>query len=204
MIRKCYQACKPSITATQMLESMITNPRPTRAEVSDVANAIYDSTSAIMLSGESAVGNYPVEAVLRMKSIAREAEADFPFRVFFEQHSQRDYHDLSSAVTMAAVKTAYSANAKAIFAFTTSGMTARLASRLQTPDAYHRSHPKRKSLPPARINWGVIPVLAQDAKALKKPLRKRAPMPLSIGSSLSAISSSSPLVFLSAKRGQLT
>jgi pyruvate kinase len=168
MIRKCYQACKPSITATQMLESMIVNPRPTRAEVSDVANAIYDSTSAIMLSGESAVGNYPIETVLRMKSIAQEAEADFPFRVFFEQHSQRDYHDLSSAVSMAAVKTAYSANAKAIFAFTASGTTARLVSRLRpqipiiavtaNPKVYHQ----------LASNWGVVPVHCPGCKSAKE------------------------------------
>jgi len=168
MIRKCYQACKPSITATQMLESMITNPRPTRAEVSDVANAIYDSTSAIMLSGESAIGNYPVEAVLRMKSIARETEADFPFRVFFEQHSQRDYHDLSSAVTMAAVKTAYSANAKAIFAFTTSGMTARLASRLRPQMPIIAVTPNEKVYHQLASNWGVIPIHCPGCKSSKE------------------------------------
>lgn len=168
MIRKCYQACKPSITATQMLESMIVNPRPTRAEVSDVANAIYDSTSAIMLSGESAVGNYPIETVLRMKSIAQAAEADFPFRVFFEQHSQRDYHDLSSAVAMAAVKTAYSANAKAIFAFTASGMTARLVSRLrpQIPIIAVTSNPKVYHQ--LASNWGVVPVHCPGCKSAKE------------------------------------
>src|SRR5579872_1039027 len=133
MIRKCYQSGKPVITATQMLESMITNPRPTRAEVSDVANAIYDSTSCVMLSGETAVGKYPIETVERMKSIAQVAESDFHYHAFFELNSQRDYHDVSSAVSLAAVKTAYSANAKCIFAFTSSGQTARLVSRLRPP-----------------------------------------------------------------------
>ena len=168
MIRKCYQACKPSITATQMLESMIANPRPTRAEVSDVANAIYDSTSAIMLSGESAVGMYPIEAVLRMKSIAQEAESDFPFRAFFEQHSQRDYHDLSSAVGMAAVKTAYSANAKAIFAFTTSGMTARLVSRLRPEMPIIAVTSNEKVYHQLASNWGVIPIYSPDCKSAKQ------------------------------------
>jgi len=168
MIRKCYQACKPSITATQMLESMIVNPRPTRAEVSDVANAIYDSTSAIMLSGESAVGNYPIEAVKRMKSIAQEAEADFPFRLFFEQHSQRDYHDLSSAVAMAAVKTAYSANAKAIFAFTTSGATARLASRLRPQMPIIAVTPNEKVCHQLASNWGIVPIHCPSCKSAKE------------------------------------
>lgn len=168
MIRKCYQACKPSITATQMLESMIVNPRPTRAEVSDVANAIYDSTSAIMLSGESAIGKYPIEAVQRMKSIAREAEADFPFRSFFEQHSQRDYHDISSSVAMAAVKTAYSTNAKAIFAFTTSGATARIASRLRPSMPIIAVTPTEKVYHQLSSNWGIIPVHCPGCKSAKE------------------------------------
>ena len=168
MIRKCYQACKPSITATQMLESMISNPRPTRAEVSDVANAIYDSTSAIMLSGESAIGKYPIETVSRMRSIAKEAESDFPYRLFFEQHSQRDYHDLSSAVAMAAVKTAYSANAKAIFAFTTSGATARFVSRLRPEMPIIAVTSQEKVYHQLASNWGVLPVLCPGCSNAKE------------------------------------
>lgn len=158
MIRKCYLACKPVVTATQMLESMISNPRPTRAEVSDVANAIYDSTSAIMLSGETAVGKYPIETVRRMKSIVREAEADFNYRLFFEQRSQHDYHDISSSVSLAAVKTAYSANARAIFAFTVSGGTARLVSRLRPEFPIIALTPNEKIYHQLSFNWGVIPV----------------------------------------------
>jgi pyruvate kinase len=168
MIRKCFQASKPSITATQMLESMITNPRPTRAEVSDVANAIYDATSCIMLSGETAVGKYPIETVQQMRRIACEAEGDFDYRAFFEKHSQRDYHDLSSAVAMATVKTAYGANAKAIFAFTATGATARLVSRLRpempiiavtdNPSAYNQ----------LALNWGVMPLLCPGCTNVKE------------------------------------
>src|SRR5271168_4089111 len=94
MIRKCYLAGKPSVTATQMLESMINNPRPTRAEVSDVANAIYDSTSCAMLSGETAIGKFPVETVKVMNSIIVEAEADFDYRGFFEIYSKSIYNDV--------------------------------------------------------------------------------------------------------------
>lgn len=168
MIRKCYQACKPVVTATQMLESMISNPRPTRAEVSDVANAIYDCTSAVMLSGETAVGKYPIETVRRMKSIVQEAESDFNYHNFFEENSQRDYHDLSSAVAGAAVKTAYSSNAKAIFAFTTSGQTARLVSRLRPQMPIIAVTPKAKNYHQLVFQWGVLPVLAEGCKNAKE------------------------------------
>jgi pyruvate kinase len=164
MIRKCYLACKPVITATQMLESMITNPRPTRAEVSDVANAIYDCSSAIMLSAETAVGKYPIETVALMKSIAKEAEADFDYERFFDQHSERDYHDISSAVALAAVKTAYSARAKAIFAITTSGATARLVSRLRPFMPVIAVTSNEKHYHQLGSNWGVMPVLCPGCK----------------------------------------
>lgn len=168
MIRKCYQACKPVITATQMLESMITNPRPTRAEVSDVANAIYDSTSAVMLSGETAVGKYPIETVERMRSIVQEAEADFDYHAFFEKHSMKEYHDVSSAVSVAAVKTAYCANAKAIFAFTASGQTARLVSRFRPSMPIIAVTPDEKTYNQLAFNWGIIPVLCKDWKNIKE------------------------------------
>lgn len=170
MIRKCYMACKPVVTATQMLESMISNPRPTRAEVSDVANAIYDCTSAVMLSGETAIGKYPIETVRRMRSIVQEAEADFDYLSFYNQHSQRDYHDVSSAVSLAAVKTAYSANAKAIFAVTSSGQTARLVSRLRPEMPIIAVTSQLKNYHQLAFNWGVIPVLAENCKNTKEAI----------------------------------
>lgn len=168
MIRKCLQACKPVITATQMLESMINNPRPTRAEVSDVANAIYDATSCVMLSGETAVGKYAVETVRRMKSIVQEAEADFNYHDFFELNSTRDYHDVSSAVSLAAVKTAYSANAKAIFAFTASGKTASRVSRLHPQMPIIAVTPSKKNYHQLSLDWGVVPVYEEKCGSSKE------------------------------------
>lgn len=166
MIRKCYLAGKPSVTATQMLESMINNPRPTRAEVSDVANAIYDSTSAVMLSGETAIGSYPLETVRVMKSIAKDAEEDFDYRSFFDFHSKFVYHDVPSSLTLAAVKTAYSSNAKAIFAFTSSGSTARLLARLRPSMPIIAMTSNERSYHQMVLNWGVIPLLSNECKSL--------------------------------------
>lgn len=159
MIKKCYLAGKPAITATQMLESMIYNPRPTRAEASDVANAIYDSTSAVMLSGETAVGKYPVETLLTMTEIVRETEKDFPYRNFFQFHSTLAYNDVPSSVTLATVKTAYSSNIKAIFVFTSSGASARLLDRLRPEMPLLAMTPKEKTYHQMSLYWGVTPVL---------------------------------------------
>ncbi len=157
MIRKCYDACKPSITATQMLESMIANPRPTRAEVSDVANAIYDGTSSVMLSAETATGKYPVETVAQMKKIIAIAEGDCDFKDFFYLHSKRDYPSIAASVAIAAVKTAYSSSAKAIFAYTATGHTARLVSRLRPQMPIIALTPEETNYHQLALNWGVIP-----------------------------------------------
>lgn len=164
MIRKCYDAGKPAITATQMLESMIMNPRPTRAEVSDVANAIYDGTSSVMLSAETAAGKYPVETVQQMKSIIQATEADFNYREFFHERTKKESHNVSSAVAVAAVKTAYSAGAKAIFAYTTSGMTARLVSRLRPEMPIIALTPIEKYYHQLALNWGVSPFFAKGCE----------------------------------------
>lgn len=158
MIRKCIKASKPVITATQMLESMIENPLPTRAEASDVANAIYDSTSAVMLSGETAVGKYPIKTVQLMRKIVEAAEADFPFVNFFAKDSNIDSHDISASISLASVKTAYSSGAKAIFAFTSSGSTARLISRFRPEMPIVALTPNEKTYHQLASNWGVIPV----------------------------------------------
>lgn len=168
MIRKSYLAGKPAVTATQMLESMINNPRPTRAEASDVANAIYDSTSSVMLSGETAVGKYPIEVVKMMRHIIEEAESDFEYKEFFAQHAPLIYHDVPSAVTLATVKTAYSSNAQAIFAFTSGGSTARLLSRLRPSMPIIAMTSNAKCFHQLAFNWGVMPVLGSKTKNIQE------------------------------------
>lgn len=172
MIRKSYLAGKPVVTATQMLESMIHNPRPTRAEASDVANAIYDSTSAVMLSGETAIGLYPIEAVNVMRSIIKEAEMDFNYRAFFDQHAPLIYHDVPSAVTLATVKTAYSSNAKVIFAFTRGGGTARLLSRLRPKMPIIAMTGLKKTFHQLAFNWGVTPVFHAEPQTVGEGFEK--------------------------------
>lgn len=168
MIRKSYLAGKSVVTATQMLESMIHNPRPTRAETSDVANAIYDSTSAVMLSGETAVGRYPIETVNVMRNIIEEAEDDFNYRAFFDHHAPLVYHDVPSAVTMATVKTAYSSNANAIFALTQGGSTARLLSRLRPQMPILALTQKEKSYHQLALNWGVVPIFCPACRSIRE------------------------------------
>lgn len=172
MIRKCYHAGKPSVTATQMLESMMYNPRPTRAEVSDVANAIYDSTSAVMLSGETAVGRYPIETVQVMNSIIKEAEEDFDYRTFFDFHSKSIYNDVPSAVALATVKTAYSSHAAAVFALTDKGATARLLSRLRPAMPILALTSYEKVYHQMAFNWGVTSVLGKKYKNFQEAFAK--------------------------------
>jgi len=161
MIRKCNLEGKLVVTATQMLESMIQYPRPTRAEVSDVANAIYDSTSCVMLSGETAVGKYPIEAAKMMKSIIEEAEKDFDYKQYDQTHNNRNYKDISSAVAIATVKTAYSSQAQAIFTYTSSGFTSRMISRFRPHIPIISLTGCKKTYHQLSAVWGVVPVLRE-------------------------------------------
>lgn len=129
LIRKCRSAAKPVIVATQMLESMIESPMPTRAEVSDVANAIYEGADAVMLSAESAAGAFPVEAVKTMNNVAIEVESDPNFRVIIEASRRIDYKGVADRIVSAARELAESSGVKAICCFTHSGTTAALVSR---------------------------------------------------------------------------
>ena len=129
MIRRCREVGKPVIVATQMLESMIENPQPTRAEVSDVATAIYDGADAVMLSAESAAGQYPVEAVEMMDAVARNVESDSLYRKAIDAGPHLERHTVADAITAAAREVAEATDVKAICCFTHSGTTALLASR---------------------------------------------------------------------------
>lgn len=170
MIRKTRQAGKPVITATQMLESMIENPLPTRAEVSDVANAIYDSTSALMLSGETAAGKYPIQVVQMMKEIAEETEKDFNYQQLFANDSARVFKDIviTNSVALASVTTAYNSNAKGIFVFTNSGFSVRALSRLRPEIPIIALTPHSKVYHQLALEWGVTPTLSSAKKNIQE------------------------------------
>ena len=157
LITKCRLLGKRVITATEMLESMIHNPRPTRAEISDVANAVYDGTSAIMLSGETAVGAYPVLTVQTMAKIAETAESDIDYSAKF-YGSEFKIKNSVDAISHATCAMAIDIDAKAIVACTISGMTARLVSRFRSPVSIIGLTTNEVTWRKLALSWGVIPV----------------------------------------------
>ena len=162
LISKAYSAGKPVITATQMLESMTKNPRPTRAEITDVANAIYDGTSAIMLSGESAAGKYPVESVAMMARIARRAEADINYIERFRQNQLSGFSNVTTAISHAACTTAHDLGANAIITVTKSGTTARMISRFRPVTPIVGCSPCEKVCRQLSMSWGVTPMMIEE------------------------------------------
>jgi pyruvate kinase len=161
MIRKCNQEGKVVVTATQMLESMMINPRPTRAEVSDVANAIYDSTSCVMLSGETAAGKYPIECCSMMKAIVEEAEKDFDYEAYAQAYYGRNYKDASSSIALATVQTARKSLGHAIFTYTSSGFTPKVLSKFRPKIPILSLTQAEKIYHQLSVYWGVVPVLSQ-------------------------------------------
>jgi len=162
-IKKCYSAGKMVITATQMLESMIHSTTPTRAEISDVANAVFDGTSAIMLSGETAVGDHPVRVVEVMAKIASRAEQDaFEMDVFRGLQHDIDFTDTTNAICDAACTTAKDLSASAIIAVTKNGSTARRVSKLRPAMPIVAATPDRKTFYQLALSWGVYPVLSLE------------------------------------------
>ncbi len=161
LIRKCKAAGKVVITATQMLESMQENPRPTRAEVSDVANAIYDGTDAIMLSGESAQGKYPEEAVMVMNKIAIKTESTLDYASLHRKAVRTASDDPSEAICMSVAEIATKFNVAAIVAFTESGFTAKKMSRYRPECPIIAATPYEKTTKKLAINWGVKSVICK-------------------------------------------
>ncbi|MCP5100190.1 MAG: pyruvate kinase [Chloroflexi bacterium] len=164
IIRCCNEVGKPVITATQMLQSMVEHPRPTRAEASDVANAILDGTDAVMLSGETASGKYPVESVLMMKQISEITEREFPYEQFRARRQDllASLVSVTEAISAASCGVAGTINAKAIISTTMSGYTARQIARHRPPTAVLAVSPLAKTQRQLALVWGVDCLLVPD------------------------------------------
>ena len=161
LIAKCYNQGKIVVTATQMLDSMQQNPRPTRAEVSDVANAIYDRTTAIMLSGESAAGKYPLESVTAMQDIATFTESNIDYKKVFEDTNLDLGDDFLSCICNAAVTCAYQVDAKAIICVTNHGQTAFKLSAYKPVAPIIAITVNEKACRQLNLAWNVFPVYAE-------------------------------------------
>jgi len=159
MIKKAVALGKHVITATQMLESMITSPRPTRAETADVANAIYDGTTAIMLSGESAAGAYPIEAVKTMAKIAERTEEDIDYKGRLQKIDMKGKYDITTAISHATCTTAMDLNAAAIITVTMSGFTANMISRYKPGCPIIGCSVNPRVCRQLSLAWGVQPLL---------------------------------------------
>ncbi|MGN0368767.1 MAG: pyruvate kinase [Wujia sp.] len=166
IINKVYMAGKQVITATQMLDSMMKNPRPTRAETTDVANAIYDGTSAVMLSGETAAGKYPIEAVKMMARIAQRTEADINYEKRFFQYERTANQNVTDAVCHAACTTAIDLHAAAIVIVSKSGVSARNISKYRPSCNIVAGTTSDKAYRQLNMSWGVTPVRVKEEQEI--------------------------------------
>lgn len=170
IIAKCNQKGKVVITATQMLDSMQRNPRPTRAEVADVANAILDGTDAVMLSGETAIGKYPVEAVRTMARIAKRTEEAIHYTQWLEERSAGKQNTIADSISQAVSRAALDLNASAILTPTESGYTARLISKYRPKAPIVAVTPHEQVARQLSLSWGVYPVVAPAAQSTDEML----------------------------------
>ena len=168
LVRQCRKAAKPVIVATQMLESMIESPMPTRAEVSDVATAIYEGADAIMLSAESAAGQYPMEAVQTMDNVAREVESDETYREIIESSRKVDRSSVSDAIVSAAREIAENVDIKAICCFTQSGTTALLTARERPRVPIIAMTSQRGTARRLALSWGTNCVMTGELERFKQ------------------------------------
>ncbi len=164
-IKSCYGAGKIVITATQMLESMVHSYNPTRAEITDVANAVFDGTSAVMLSGETAMGDHPARVVEVMSNIVRQAETDAQNMHIFDNRRFINEKDTANAICDAACTTARDLGAEAIIAVTKSGHTARRLSKFRPNEPIVASTPELKTFHQLSLSWGILPVLAKNQQS---------------------------------------
>ncbi len=162
LISKAYEAGKQVITATQMLDSMMKNPRPTRAEITDVANAIYDGTSAIMLSGETAAGAYPIESVKVMATIAERTESDINYEKRFRSRESAAGTDVTNAISHATVTTAMDLNAKCIITVTKYGKTAKMISKYRPVCPIIACSPHDFTVRQLNLSWGITPIIVEE------------------------------------------
>lgn len=162
IIKKAYNAGKQVITATQMLDSMMKNPRPTRAETTDVANAIYDGTSAIMLSGETAAGSYPIEALKAMAAIAERAEQDIDYEKRFRTRDIMEAPNITNAISHATVTTSLDLKAAAILTVTKTGQTARMISKYRPKSMIISGAMTEMVCRQMNLSWGVQPILLEE------------------------------------------
>lgn len=167
IIGKVYNSGKQVITATQMLDSMMKNPRPTRAETTDVANAIYQGTSAIMLSGETAAGKYPVEALRTMVKIAVRTESDIDYNQLFSIRSKESRSDMTTAISHATCMTAIDLKAKAIITVSKSGHTARMISKYRPGCMIVGCTPDEHTYRQLNLSWGVLPVRIREEYSME-------------------------------------
>lgn len=167
IISKVYNAGKQVITATQMLDSMMKNPRPTRAETTDVANAIYQGTSAIMLSGETAAGKYPVEALKTMVRIAVRTESDIPYDQLLSERKKEGRQDMTSAISHATCMTAMDLGAKAIITVSKSGHTAQMISKYRPGCLIVGCTPDEKTCRKLNMSWGIAPIMIKEEYSME-------------------------------------
>ena len=166
LINKCRMLGKRVITATEMLESMIKNPRPTRAEISDVANAVYDGSSALMLSGETAAGKYPVQAVKAMVEVAEYTEFRIDYKHQFQQQ-EFTIHSNLDAVSHATCAMAIDVDAKGIVVCSMSGKTARMVSRFRCPTPIIGMTTNKRAWRKLNLSWGVLPIISEEFNSVE-------------------------------------
>ncbi|PID27013.1 MAG: pyruvate kinase [Candidatus Cloacimonadota bacterium] len=181
IIRLCNRSGKPVITATQMLDSMIKNPRPTRAETSDVANAIFDGTSAIMLSAETSVGKYPVDVVKTMSKIALNTEQNINYEKRFREQDIKATSTITSAISYSTCSTAHNLGANAIITVTKSGTTARMISKFRPACPIVAPTILKKIFYQLSLSWGVTPIFTKEKSDTDAILKQAVDKTLELG-----------------------